>query len=338
MSEQHEDKAPSEKPSKFPTDPLDVVTRKFTPHRIVHEDRGFVIAVGEWVEPDDHPGEPPIPRHNAVAVRWHIPGEIGYPNGFGRPQWMYTPIDADRIESLDNPLLPHAVKITLLGDPRKVEVGGWVFSGFDWHLVTYVYGDGEQMVEACGLGKSGSYPISIDEITKSGEGRSTMDLWYTDVMGGQPCVWLDPRGVAVVTVQATPAMIWYQHNPGNVYRALEFVQAPVGDTWYSSDNRPAVFDYLMADHALLGQLDWAELSVDENPNELSMTKLRSQLQRFMQDIDVVAIYSAMKDEKLGDHRRHFVKDLSDSQKQTVFAHDVVMGEAYYDLRATAFVG
>lgn len=63
--------------NKISKNPLDLETSKFKPLEILHNYGGLVIAQGIWEK-----------RHMAVAARWHSEDDIGYPNGFGHPQWF----------------------------------------------------------------------------------------------------------------------------------------------------------------------------------------------------------------------------------------------------------
>lgn len=57
-------------------------TGKFKVERIVHNKGGFAIALGRW-----NGGE-----NLTAACRWHeADGGIGYPQTFGKPQWMILP-------------------------------------------------------------------------------------------------------------------------------------------------------------------------------------------------------------------------------------------------------
>lgn len=69
---------------KYPDDPLDVVTGKFTPERILYSKDTFVVAQGTWKDKGRA-------VENSYACRWHDPDRVGYPNGFGRPQWFLLP-------------------------------------------------------------------------------------------------------------------------------------------------------------------------------------------------------------------------------------------------------
>ena len=57
-------------------------TSKFRVHDIVYDKGGFAVARGYWEE------SPNL----SLACRWHDDG-IGYPQTFGKPQWMMFPGD-----------------------------------------------------------------------------------------------------------------------------------------------------------------------------------------------------------------------------------------------------
>ena len=59
-------------------------TTKFKVHDIVYKKEGFAIARGIW---DGHQ------ERLRLACRWYEDGEIGYPQTFGKPQWMMLPDD-----------------------------------------------------------------------------------------------------------------------------------------------------------------------------------------------------------------------------------------------------
>jgi hypothetical protein len=67
-------------------------TGKFEVHDIVYNKDGFAIARGYWEKSP----------HLNLACRWHDDG-IGYPQTFGKPQWMQLPpnIDVEIIQTLD---------------------------------------------------------------------------------------------------------------------------------------------------------------------------------------------------------------------------------------------
>lgn len=60
--------------------PIDLKTSRFKPTKIIYNVAQFVIAEGI------SEGNP-----NRIACRWHAPEAVGYPNGFGKPQWFILP-------------------------------------------------------------------------------------------------------------------------------------------------------------------------------------------------------------------------------------------------------
>ncbi len=57
-------------------------TSKFTLVNVIHDREGFALATGYW------DGDHSILR---LACRWHEDGGLGYPQTFGKPQWMMFP-------------------------------------------------------------------------------------------------------------------------------------------------------------------------------------------------------------------------------------------------------
>lgn len=81
-------------------------TSKFQVVEIVYNRQGFALARGYWE------GDTSVLRH---ACRWHEDGGIGYPQTFGKPQWMLLPNEAhyERVETIE-PLLPaHNSRVTI---------------------------------------------------------------------------------------------------------------------------------------------------------------------------------------------------------------------------------
>jgi hypothetical protein len=59
-------------------------TSTFVPDETIYDDGEFMVSNGKWFEDKSFPGE------QTIAMRWYTEG-IGYPNGFGRAQWMLVP-------------------------------------------------------------------------------------------------------------------------------------------------------------------------------------------------------------------------------------------------------
>jgi len=68
-------------------------TSKFHVHDVVYNKGGFAIARGHWEKQDKM----------SLACRWHEENGLGYPQTFGKPQWMLFPedIEVEVISSLD---------------------------------------------------------------------------------------------------------------------------------------------------------------------------------------------------------------------------------------------
>lgn len=78
-------------------------TSKFRVHDVIYNKGGFAIARGYWED---------SPTLN-LACRWHEEGEIGYPQTFGKPQWMQFPSEDVNVE-ITNTLDPSATKVTIV--------------------------------------------------------------------------------------------------------------------------------------------------------------------------------------------------------------------------------
>ncbi len=77
-------------------------TSKFKIHDIVYNKGGFAVARGYWG------GNPEL----RLACRWHEEGGMGYPQTFGKPQWMVLP-DDDIALDVGNALASPPTKITI---------------------------------------------------------------------------------------------------------------------------------------------------------------------------------------------------------------------------------
>jgi hypothetical protein len=59
-------------------------TSKFKVHEVIYDKGGFAVATGYWDGGKDL----------RLACRWHDPQDpnaLGYPQTFGKPQWMMLP-------------------------------------------------------------------------------------------------------------------------------------------------------------------------------------------------------------------------------------------------------
>ena len=74
-------------------------TSKFEVKAIIYQQGGFAIATGLWKG-----GDPEDATKLAIACRWYADG-IGYPQTFGKPQWMLLGgnIEVSSITDLLNP-------------------------------------------------------------------------------------------------------------------------------------------------------------------------------------------------------------------------------------------
>ncbi|GEM_PF-3295984 len=75
-------------------------TGKFKVENIISNDGSFAIAAGYWN------GEKKL----SLACRWHEQDGIGYPQTFGKPQWMILP--ATKVD-IQNALSSDGAKVTL---------------------------------------------------------------------------------------------------------------------------------------------------------------------------------------------------------------------------------
>lgn len=75
-------------------------TGKFKVEKIISNDGSFALATGYW-----NGG-----KTLSLACRWHEPDGIGYPQTFGKAQWMVLP--ASQVD-IQNALSPESSKVTL---------------------------------------------------------------------------------------------------------------------------------------------------------------------------------------------------------------------------------
>ncbi|MAP22955.1 MAG: hypothetical protein CL582_18680, partial [Alteromonadaceae bacterium] len=180
--------------TKLRSDPLQLKTNRFKPEEILYESGGFVIASGTWTEPDSNGVS------DKLACRWHPQDGIGYPNGFGRPQWMNLGrLRRDDVEVHKLSKFAKRIKLNFNPDHSEIVVGQWARIGDEWYLVNYVYGSEGNMVSAMGRGKSGPFPIDTTEIDEVSDGRSTLGIWHDLKSKGDYLVWITPRGALATT-------------------------------------------------------------------------------------------------------------------------------------------
>ena len=77
-------------------------TNKFKVRDIVYDKDGFAIARGYWN------GEARL----RLACRWYEEGGLGYPQTFGKPQWMMLPADGMGVEVVST-LNPSESKVSI---------------------------------------------------------------------------------------------------------------------------------------------------------------------------------------------------------------------------------
>lgn len=76
-------------------------TSKFRVFDVVYNKNSFAIARGHWEGSKDL----------NLACRWHSEDGIGYPQTFGKPQWMQLPdwVDVELSSGID----PASAKVTI---------------------------------------------------------------------------------------------------------------------------------------------------------------------------------------------------------------------------------
>ena len=63
-------------------------TGNFIPEKEIYDDGEFIIMDGQWVVSKR---DEPLETDFCTCVRWYSGDSIGYPNAFGRAQWMVLP-------------------------------------------------------------------------------------------------------------------------------------------------------------------------------------------------------------------------------------------------------
>jgi hypothetical protein len=87
-------------------------TNKFKVHDIVYNRDRFAIARGYW------DGRPAL----SLACRWHDEDGIGYPQTFGKPQWMLLPEDVG--VEITSTLEPSESSVVVTFRPQSASVSG----------------------------------------------------------------------------------------------------------------------------------------------------------------------------------------------------------------------
>lgn len=297
--------------SKLRKGPLDVVTNRFKPEKILYESGGFVIASGTWKEPDRGQVE------NKLACRWHPEEGIGYPNGFGRPQWM----NLGRLQLADaeeHKLSQFAKRLRLTFNPdhSEVVVGQWVRIKDEWYLVNYIYGSEGNMVSAMGRGKSGPFPIDSAEIDEVSDGRSTLGIWHDLKSKGDYLVWITPRG-ALATTKVDDTI----NQNGNIIQKNIYLEGDfVWDDKYQVVSEHIGYTYMLDQHYLIGKLS-GDLTEDE---------LHTQVRRMGRHFAVDVIRD-IKDLKEGHNDECRMEDEIKFHSMDVFHGDLVLDAIYYNL-------
>ena len=78
-------------------------TSKFKVQDIVYNKDGFALARGKWENGDKL----------RLACRWHEDGGIGYPQTFGKPQWLVFPEDKHLSVEIISTLDPSLAKVVI---------------------------------------------------------------------------------------------------------------------------------------------------------------------------------------------------------------------------------
>jgi len=318
---------------KYPMDALDTGTRKFKPREIVYQDRGFVMAVGAW---DEYPNlKPPHSSEvNAVAMRWHTPGKLGYPNGFGKPQWMKAPFDIAAIESMKSPMLPSAIRINLLGNPHTTFAGAWALHKDRWLLVVNQREEGNVLVDVCGDGDDHVFTVAAAHITKLAYGPSIMEMWFSNRMNNDPTLWLSPEGRVYVSFRNDPDGFVEDGISKNLYVKHELIYSPLSKRWSLGGRLPAMFDYMFEEHALLHQIpkESVTMTTVSGHTEMYITSLITQAVTYLESVDLSKIYDAYASDRLHAYVRMFDRDLTEAELSDVFAIDMTFGTgSYYNL-------
>lgn len=185
-----------EKLDKFPADPMDLVTSKFTPKEILFHANGFVVAAGDYEN-----------EYKAIACRWHIAGEIGYPSSFGKSQWMrmgnLTMRNVEKISKdgqFQQELLLNFMKLD-----ASIRVGSWVRYRNIWYMVCGLSPVMDGNVANCQLSDgSNRTPIRLANVEEVISKEISFFKWhrehaYSDSHIKKCLVWLSAEGVVSIT-------------------------------------------------------------------------------------------------------------------------------------------
>tara|TARA_B100000700_G_scaffold208593_1_gene229283 strand:- start:40382 stop:42199 length:1818 start_codon:yes stop_codon:yes gene_type:complete len=293
------------------SDPLELKTNRFKPDEILFESGGFVIASGTWTEP----GGTPI--SNKLACRWHPDEGVGYPNGRGYPQWMNLGrLMKHDVEEHKLSKFGKRIKLNFDPDHSEITVGNWVKADGDWFLVNYVYGSSGSMVSAMGRGKSGPFPIEVEDIDEVETGLSTLGIWHAMKAKGDYLVWITPRG-ALATTKVDDTI----NQNGNIIQKNIYLEGDfIWDNKYQVVSEHIGFTYMLDGHYLIGKL----------PGDLSEDELHDQVRKMGRHFAVDVIRD-IKDLKEGHNVEHRMEDEIGSRQKDVFHGDLLLDAIYYDV-------
>lgn len=293
------------------SDPLELNTNRFKPDEILFESGGFVIASGTWTEPGGNP------ISNKLACRWHPDEGVGYPNGRGYPQWMNLGrLMKHDVEEHKLSKFGKRIKLNFDPDHSEITVGNWVKARGDWFLVNYVYGSSGSMVSAMGRGKSGPFPVEVEDIDEVETGLSTLGIWHAIKARGDYLVWITPRG-ALATTKVDNSI----NQNGNIIQKNIYLEGDfIWDDKYQVVSEHIGYSYMLDQHYLIGKL-----SGDLTEDELH-TQVRQMGRHFA--VDVIRDIKDLKD---GHNVECRMEDDIKFKTMDVFHGDLVLNAIYYDL-------
>lgn len=182
--------------SKYPLDPLDLITSKFTPGRILFYENGFVVATGTYEN-----------RPDTIACRWHTPGTIGYPSSFGKPQWMrlgnLTLRNAESVFSSD--LTQQQLKLSFIKADSTVGVGSWVRYQHRWYLVCMLSPNTTDDIAICkSSDRRHQVPINLADVKEVVTKEISFLKWHRELTqqdghAGKYLAWLNSEGILFTT-------------------------------------------------------------------------------------------------------------------------------------------
>lgn len=297
--------------TKLRSDPIQLNTNRFKPEEILYESGGFVIASGTWTEPGG------VGISDKLACRWHPQDGIGYPNGFGRPQWMNLGrLRRDDVEVHKLSKFAKRIKLNFNPDHSEIVVGQWARIADEWYLVNYVYGSEGSMVSAMGRGKSGPFPIDTAEIDEVSDGRSTLGIWHDMKAKGDYLVWITPRG-AIATTKIDDTI----NQNGNIIQKGTFVEGDFNwDGGYQIIHDTIGFPHHLAHHYLIGKL----------PGDLEWEELKKQLRQMAKDFgtDVARDIMVLRESQ---EKWITMEEAVGERISDVFSGELLLDVPYFDL-------